>query len=128
MPTYTFTESDLHLTQERLGQLRSACASDGLSDPIASAIEEAVASVNGMTANYVLDPVRWKRFVRSVARFSLFTSAGELSDSEDRAYQSAWKELTGIRDGAEPTLPTAAPPPSPMAPGNWGSGPALRLR
>lgn len=125
---YTFDNGDLHLTQERIDMLTAACANNGVLKPVERAIEEATAKVDGMTATYLLPEPRWRNLVRALARFNLFTAAGALSETEEKAHAAALRELEAIRDGKEPTLPLAEEPPAPHLAGAWGGETKISLR
>jgi hypothetical protein len=119
-----FAAEDLMLGAEALDQLTSACANNGLPNPIDSAIEAAVGMVDDYTRQYALTDLHYKRLVRALAVYELYRLAGGgVPDAIAEAYKMAVTELKEIRDGKFPDLARDGETPGSVtaAKGQWGS-------
>jgi hypothetical protein len=124
MPSPTFTPEDLSLGNEVLDQLTSACANNGVPNPIDSALQVAVGMVDDYTTQYVLTDLRYKRLVRALAVYELYRLAGGgVPEAIAEANKTALTELKEIRDGKFPDLAREGETPgsTTAAKGNWGS-------
>jgi len=125
MATPAFTQDDLLLPPEELSQLHVALANFGQSDPLATAVAEATATVSLYTSAYILDDATWRRLMRPLAIWHLYSLVGQVPEAHQEARDAAMKELTAIRDGEFP-LPLAGG--TGGGRGAWGSDTRAPLR
>jgi hypothetical protein len=120
MPAPTFTESDLHLSQDDIDALKTSLENAGVADPIPTTVTEQMARVDDYTNRYVLSDSRYKRLCRALVIYQLFLLVGPVPANHQAAYDEAMKELADIRDGKFPDL--AVEEPTDLAAGTaaWG--------
>lgn len=127
MPAPTFNQDDLLLPQEELSQLHVALANFGQGDPLATAVAESTATVSLYTSRYVLDDATWRRLMRPLAIWHLYSLVGQVPEAHQKARDAAVAELEAIRDGKFP-LPLAGGTTNPGRAGAWGSDFRVSLR
>lgn len=127
MPAPVFTQDDLLLPPDELSQLHVALANLGAGDPLATAVREATETVAIYTSRYILDDSTWRRLMRPLAIWSLYSQTGQVSETQGKARDGAMKELEGIRDGKFP-LPLQDPISEGAPTGDWGSETKIATR
>ena len=116
-----FAVNQLGLTATEIQDITEALANDDFADPIGDSIREQSAKVSDYTARYIVSDDRRNRLIKPLVMFDLFTKKSQLSDSIEKAFNVAMKELENIRDGKFPELLPADPKPTGLGGGRWGS-------
>ncbi len=121
----TFTEEDLlvDISQEELDGIAKELVSEGEPEPIATTIAEQVQKVEDYTARFAVPELRYKRLVRALVLFELYSRLVEIPQKRETKHREAMQELHDIRDGKFPDLMLEEPSPAgvPSGQGNWGS-------
>ncbi|MBN8245882.1 MAG: DUF1320 family protein [Verrucomicrobia bacterium] len=122
MPAPTFTQDDLMLPPQEMAQLHTALANLGQQDPLGRAVGEATDTVALYLRGLVVPDSQWRRMMRTLVIWMLYTQLGMVSEAQEKAYEATMKELREIRDG-EFSLPVEENPeePVPVTGGAWGS-------
>lgn len=130
MPIPTFTEADLAVSQKWLNDVSTSLQNRGLATPIQTTLDECAGKVADYTARYELPDSRWKRLVRALALHGLHVLIGAVPEGVKAGYESAMRELEGIRDGKFPDLVAASDPVVEISPqaGAWGGSTKVSLR
>lgn len=127
MPAPVFTQDDLLLPPDELSQLHVALANLGAGDPLGTAVKEATETVNLYTSQFIVDDATWRRLMRPLAIWVLYSLIGQISEAHDKARDAAMEELKGIRDGKFPLTPVGSTTTG-SGGGRWSSDRRVCLR
>lgn len=117
-----FTESDLHLSQSEIDQIKARLENLGIANALTNTITEQSQKVEDYTLRYTIPDARAKRLARPLVIQQLYVLCGMVTSASEQAYEEAMKELIDIRDGQFPDLAEESPTPSGVATsGVWGS-------
>jgi hypothetical protein len=100
----TFTVDQLLLKPDKAQRLATALASLGVSDPLGTCIEEAVADVQRYCSGYDIDDAAKMGWVRTLALFKAYSLAESVPADVKAAHDLAIKELAAIAAGERPNL------------------------
>ncbi len=118
-----FAESALNVSQAELDDLTSALANTAAPDAFVNALPEGEAMVRDWTSRYIVPDAVLQRLWRPIVLFNLYTLAGTVSATRQKAYDNAIAELKDIRDGKFKQYPPAdvAPAGDTANPAAYGS-------
>jgi len=110
------------LPPQQMARLHTALANLGQQDPLGRAVGESTDTVALYLRGLVVPDSQWRRLMRPLVIWNLYTLVGQVSDAQKEAYEATMKELREIRDG-EFSLPVEENPeePVPVTGGAWGS-------
>lgn len=127
MPAPVFSQDDLLLPPDELSQLHVGLANLGQVDPLATAVAEATGTVKLYTGRYVLDDAMWRRLMRPLAIWSLYSLIGQVPEAVGKARDAAMDELKKILAGEFP-LPLQDSSVDGATNGSWGSETKIATR
>lgn len=127
MPTPIFSQDDLLLPPDELSQIHVGLANLGSVDPLGTAVTEATATVSMYSSRYVLEEAMWRRLMRPLAIWHLYSLIGQVPEAHQKARDAAIEELKEIRDGKFPLTPAGGNSAHNTA-GSWGSDSRVSLR
>ncbi len=99
----TFTESDLGLTADQITEIKAGLTDTGADppvDPIDRSIDEQTARIESRRGTVTITDDNYRRWLRSLVRFDLFTQLGTVSAATQREYDETMKELDALKSGA----------------------------
>ncbi|MCW5556611.1 MAG: DUF1320 family protein [Verrucomicrobiae bacterium] len=130
MPTPTFSQDDLMLPPQQMARLHTALVNLGQQDPLGRAVAEATDTVGLYLRGFSIPDSQWRRMMRPVVIWMLYTQVSMVSDAVQKAYDAIMGELRDIRDGkfSLPIEEEDPDDPVPVTGGAWGSEEKIKTR
>jgi hypothetical protein len=117
-----FTKDNLLITAKEQTAITAALANTTETDPITTAVNQAVTQVEAYTARWAVPDAWLKKLVRALALHDLYAQFQEVPKNRADAYAQAMQELKDIRDGKFEMLDEAEPQPGTLATSLGSSG------